>query len=170
MAAPVINLRSLAPNNKIPAGAKPLPPGRLPGVGEAAAKVKNPTSHTQHQTIFTTPGQTRLFVAVQDWARITMTLQTAGPVAIGTSANLLPVLSGNGLLLPTDVPIRFLLPRGDTLYVAANAVNRVSFQVEPQPFYEGLLQAVGNVGIAVSGVGGAVGQVVGGLLKQIFQR
>jgi len=170
VAAPTISLRSLAPNNKIPLGARPLPPGRLPGLGEAVAQVRHSTSLTQQQTIFTTVGQSKLYVASQDWVRITLTLQTAGPVAIGTSADLLPVLSGKGLILATDIPVRFLLPRGNIVYIAANAVNRVSFQIEPQPFYEGLLQAVGNVGVAVSGVGAAAGQALGQVLRGLFSK
>lgn len=177
MALPKIELRSLAPNNKIPPSAKPQPPGRMPFIGERVSGVRNYTNNTETYTTFTIPGQIQLYTATESWVQITLTLATAGPVSIGTKAELLPVLGGAGRLLPTDVPIRFLLPRGNILYVAANAINRLSVQIEPMPFYEGLLQAVGNVGVAVAsvgsamgGVGAAAGQALGAVMQKIFAR
>lgn len=164
MALPKFSLPSLAKPNKVPTTAKPQPPGRIPMIGEKRAGVRNYTNHTETYTSFTVAGQQQLYIATESWVQITLTLQTAGPVSIGTRANLLPVLGGAGRLLPTDVPIRFLLPRGDILYVASNAVNRLSVQIEPMPFYEGVLQGLGNVGQAVI----AVGQVLGTAVQKVL--
>jgi hypothetical protein len=87
------------------------------------------------------------------WAKITVTLETAGPVAIGTRANLLPVLGGNGVLLDTDVPMTITISKGDKLYIAANAVSRVKIQIEAFPWLEQLAGTVHDIMTRV-GLGG----------------
>jgi hypothetical protein len=168
MAAPKIELKSLAPNNKLPFAVGPQGPARMSPRGEVASGVENYTNHTEVSSVFTTIGQQTVLIAAT-WLQITMTLETAGPVAIGTRANILPVLSGAGRLLPTNVPIRFLLPRGDILYMSSNAVNRVSVQVEPFPFYDGLLQAFGNLSTIMNGLAGGIGGAVAGSLSKLFK-
>jgi hypothetical protein len=64
------------------------------------------------------------------WAKVTLTLVTAGPVAVGQQAQLRPVLSGKGQLLQTGIPTVFNVPKGNRLYVAATGVNPISVVVE----------------------------------------
>lgn len=79
------------------------------------------------------------------WARVTLQLETAGPVAVGNMSNLDPVLSGKGQLLETGIPVTFTIAKGSRIYVSATGVNRVKRTVEPVPWLElitGLLQAM----------------------------
>jgi hypothetical protein len=84
------------------------------------------------------------------WARVTLTLETAGPVVVGENQQLQPVLSGKGQLLETDVPVTFNIGKGSKLYVAANTVNRIKVCVEALPWLEtitGLLTSMlGSLG------------------------
>lgn len=70
------------------------------------------------------------------WAKVTLTLEDAGPVSVGTMADLFPVLSGKGILLAPNRPAEFVIGKGSILYIAATAVNRVSMQIEPLPWLE----------------------------------
>ena len=70
------------------------------------------------------------------WARVTLVLETAGPVAVGQMAELTPVLSGKGMLLQTGVPVTFTIDKGTRLYVAATGINRIKVVVEPVPYLE----------------------------------
>ncbi len=70
------------------------------------------------------------------WAKVTLTLRTAGPVAVGQAANIVPVLSGRGQLLQTGVPTVFNVAKGNRLYIAATGVNPVAMVVEPYPWLE----------------------------------
>jgi hypothetical protein len=70
------------------------------------------------------------------WARVTVTLQTAGPVAVGDVSQLSPVLSGRGALLVTNVPYTFTIARGTKLYIASPGVNRVLVEIAPVPWLE----------------------------------
>lgn len=65
------------------------------------------------------------------WAKITLTLETAGPVVVGQAATLTPVLSGKGALLQTGVPSVFTIAKGTKLYVASTSINRVRRVIEP---------------------------------------
>jgi hypothetical protein len=82
------------------------------------------------------------------WARVTLTLKTAGPVAVGQHANLTPVLSGRGQLLETGRATFFDIAKGNRLYIAATGVNPVSMVVEAYPWLETLTGLAG----AASGV------------------
>lgn len=86
------------------------------------------------------------------WARVTLTLETAGPVAVGNQAGIAPVLSGKGQLLETDVPVTFNIAKGTRLYVAAAGINRVKRVIEPIPWLETITGLVGGVLTAVGGV------------------
>lgn len=88
-----------------------------------------------------------LYNGDRTWAKITLTLQTAGPVAIGTSSNISPVLSGKGVLLQTGIPISLNIAKGTRLYIASTGVNRVLFLTEPLPWLE---QITANLGQLVS--------------------
>jgi hypothetical protein len=70
------------------------------------------------------------------WAKVTLTARTAGPVAVGQQARLAPVLSGRGQLLQTGVPTVFNVPKGNKLYIIADATTPVSMVVEAYPWLE----------------------------------
>jgi hypothetical protein len=82
------------------------------------------------------------------WAKVRVTLQTAGPVSVGEAADLQPVLSGKGQILQTGIPAEFSIGKGNKLYVAANTVNRVTVVVEADPWLEsiqGLLTSINGL-------------------------
>lgn len=82
------------------------------------------------------------------WARVTLTLTTAGPVAVGEQSNIVPVLSGKGQLLPPGVPVTFNVAKGNRIYIAADTLNRVNVVIEAYPFLEtitGLLSSLAGV-------------------------
>jgi len=97
---------------------------------------------TQFQTYLTNRLGTQLLYSAEDWMRVTMRLETAGPVAIGTKQDIAPALSGLGRLLPTGDDITFVLPRGDRLFIVASATNRVAWQLEPIPWLQQILMAM----------------------------
>lgn len=86
------------------------------------------------------------------WARVTLTLETAGPVAVGNQSSIAPVLSGKGQLLETDVPVTFNIAKGTRLYVAAAGINRVKRVIEPIPWLETITGLVGGVITTLGGV------------------
>jgi hypothetical protein len=90
-----------------------------------------------------------LYSGDRTWARITVTLETAGPVAIGTKANITPVLSGKGILLRTGVPKTFDIAKGDNLYIASNAVSRLSLEIQPLPWLEQMAGSISMVADAI---------------------
>jgi len=97
-------------------------------------------------TYFTKQGETQIiYNGDRQWARVTLTLETAGPVSVGTSQNIGPALSGKGQLLITNVPTTFTIAKASRLYVVATGVNRIKRTVEPVPWLEqitGLISAL----------------------------
>lgn len=94
-------------------------------------------------------GTEQLYDGSRAWARITMTLESAGPVAIGTREGLQPVLSGRGELLDTDAPKTLVIAKGSRVYIAATSVNRVKVEIEPLPWLEqiaGTINAIVDLG------------------------
>jgi hypothetical protein len=91
---------------------------------------------TEIYTYFTKPGPTRLLYTAEDWIEVILELQTAGPVAFSTRQEITPVLSGKGILLTTDIPRKVTLEKGDRIFIAAEAVNRVSFITQPFGFLQ----------------------------------
>lgn len=87
-------------------------------------------------TYFTTPGGTEEVTAFPGWARVKVQLESAGPVAIGTTPELQPILGGRGILLDTDEPETFVVAKGTRLYIAAGTVERVKITIEPIPWLE----------------------------------
>lgn len=81
------------------------------------------------------------------WAKVIVTLETAGPVAIGTRAAITPVLSGKGLLLTTGRATELTIGKGTILYIASSSVNRVSVILEPLPWLEQITGLVANLNI-----------------------
>jgi hypothetical protein len=100
-------------------------------------------TQTDVRTFFTAAGGTQQLVKPSGWVRIRLLLETAGPVAVGTRANLSPVLSGTGILLDTDVEFETVLTRGGALYIAAEGVNRVKVIIEPLPWMETISLQIG---------------------------
>lgn len=86
------------------------------------------------------------------WARITLELQTAGPVSVGTMSQLAPVLGGNGTLLTTDQPAFFDISKGTRLYVLSTGVNRVKVIVSPLPWLEMITGLLGRLVSALPGM------------------
>lgn len=87
------------------------------------------------------------------WGRVTLTLENAGPVSVGTISNLDPVLGGNGTLLTTGVPVQFDIYKGTRIYVLATGVNRIKVSVAPIPWLEmitGLVARIANGVMSVS--------------------
>lgn len=93
-----------------------------------------------------------LYNGDRQWLKLTLVLQTAGPVAVGTSSKIVPVLSGQGVLLNTGVPFTLIVAKGTRVYIAATGVNRVLVQEEPLPWLEQITASIGNVVAAVSGL------------------
>ncbi len=119
---------------------------------------------TQIYTYFTKPtGISELLYSAESWVQMTLVLETAGPVSFGTSENVSPVLSGKGILLPpTGVPIEVYLPKGNRIFIAANAINRVKVIIEPLPWLEQIAQQVGEGLSGLRGTLGAAMRKVGG--------
>lgn len=79
------------------------------------------------------------------WTRVTLTLENAGPVAVGTSRDIYPVLSGKGQLLTPGEPTPFDIAKGDVLYVAATSVNRIKITVAALPWLETITGLIGTL-------------------------
>jgi len=77
-----------------------------------------------------------LYNGDRQYAQVILTLETAGPVAVGTKQQLLPVLSGKGALLETGEPTSFFLAKGNRLWVASTSINRIKVVVQPVPWLE----------------------------------
>ncbi len=99
----------------------------------------------------TSVGQSKQFYVTNRWIRVTLTLQTAGPVVVSTRAEVVPVLSGKGTSLVTGQPITFTLPRGSSLYYGCASVQRVSVIIEPVPW-------ANEIAGKIDGVAGVVGE------------
>lgn len=89
-----------------------------------------------------------LYNGDRKWAQVTLTLETAGLVAVGTRADLTPLQSGKGYTLIPNVPKTFTVGKGTRIYYIASAVNRVTVSVEPVPWLEEItatLKAIGGI-------------------------
>jgi len=96
---------------------------------------------TETNTLITQAGVTNgvppiLYNGDRNWAKVTMILETAGPVAVSTRANFLPLLSGKGTLLTTDDPFTMTIAKGTRIWYAASSINRVKIIIEPLPWLE----------------------------------
>lgn len=117
---------------------------RAPAVTAGQAENRMQTS------VYTTDvGVTQLlYEGDRMWAKVTVTLLTVGPVAVGHQSTLVPVLSGKGQRLQTGVPAVFSIAKGTKLYVAASAISTLNLQVEAFPWLEtitGLVSALAGV-------------------------
>jgi hypothetical protein len=103
--------------------------------GEPAKQLK--TYSTEVYSYFTVPTtESDLLYSAESWVKMKLTLETAGPVAVGTAANITPVLGGNGRLLDTSEEWEVILSKGTRIYVTSQTVNRLSVTIEPIPWLE----------------------------------
>lgn len=114
-------------------------------------------NHTEIYTYFTEIGGTQLLLTAQEWLRVRLTLETAGPVAVGTRQQIDPVLSGKGVLLPVGQEVEFVLPRGDRLFITAASINRVKFITEAIPWLQAITAEISK---NASTIVGALGSLV----------
>jgi len=117
----------------------PKPPSR----GLSASR--EPQFSTDIYTYFTKAGEQTLVYSAKQWVRIKLTLETAGPVAFSTRADITPTLSGKGVLLATGVQQEITLPSGDRLYFLAESINRVKVIIEPVPWLEQIFLRVTDI-------------------------
>src|SRR5882724_6793814 len=88
-------------------------------------------------TFFTKVGPTQvIYNGDRMWARITLTLLTAGPVSVGQLNDLLPVTSGKGQVLQTNVPTTFEVAKSNQLFVACTSLNAINVSIQPYPWLE----------------------------------
>jgi len=86
-----------------------------------------------------------LYNGDRQYAQVILTLETAGPVAVGTRQQILPVLSGKGMLLETGVPLSFFLAKTNRLWVATTSINRIKVVVQPIPWLEQFAGLLGQI-------------------------
>lgn len=143
----------------------------VPSAQGGEAPVIGQTYRTDVSTYFTEPsGESKLFYTAENWVKIKLTLETAGPVAVGTSANVAPVLSGHGRLLDTGVEYEVHLARGSAFYIAAEAVNRVSVSIEPIPWMEQISGEITSVAQVISTTVRSIGNAIVGAIGELMGR
>lgn len=115
------------------------PVAAVPAV-KATPAVPVPTEViTQVYTITTdTTGTPKLlYLGDRQWAKLTLNLETAGPVTVSTSSS--PKIGeGSGIALQTNQAIEIVMAAGQRLYYASGAVSRVRVIIEPLPWGEQL--------------------------------
>lgn len=110
--------------------------GVAPGVTEAKPAIPAATGRVEMSTYFTKPSGSEVLYRAEGWVRLRLMLETAGPVAVGSRDSVTPVLSGAGILLPINVEITFPMTKGNRVFIAATAINRVRVIIEPIPWEE----------------------------------
>jgi len=100
---------------------------------------------TDVYTYFTAPGGTSLLLSLPHWSLVTLRLESAGPVTVGTREDLRPVGSGKGRLLPSNEDVKIVMVPLTRLYISADSLQRVSVQVEPYPWLFEILTAIRSV-------------------------
>jgi len=97
---------------------------------------RNTDAFTYLTKVFTGGEVPILYNGDRQWAKITLLLLTAGPVVVGTKADLAPVNSGKGRELITNIPFEITIGKTSRLYIISTAVNRVAVTIEPLPWLE----------------------------------
>lgn len=110
----------------------------------------NPTSGTGTQLVYQTQPD--------EWIRVTLRLETGGPVVIGHLSNLRPTTSGKGRLLPSDEDIIVDLSPTSKLFIAAEGVERVGVHITSLPGLGMVLDAIMGMGGGGGGKREAVGE------------
>jgi hypothetical protein len=132
----------------------PLSKAALTNRNVASVQAPSPTVagaelHTEIYTYIAKPpvdGQLPvLYNGDRQYAQVILTLETAGPVAVSTKQQILPVLSAKGQLLETGVPLSFFLAKGNRLWVAATSINRIKVTVQPIPWLEQFAGLLGSI-------------------------
>jgi hypothetical protein len=145
------NIAKLAPTSLNPSIAEVPAPALTTGQAEKRIEIS---------TYLTRAGGTEvLYQGDRMWAKVTLTLLTAGPVSVGQQAQLAPVLSGKGQLLATGVPTPFNVPKGNRLYIIATGINPVTVIIEAYPWLETITGLAGAAASAAHSVarGGQLG-------------
>ncbi len=131
--------------NKIPRqgpvskiGPMPAAPGGAVQAPQPATSFADGANQIQLSTYTTqaVSGTQTLYNADRQWARVTLTLTTAGPVQVGEKQDLGTVTAGQGISLQTGVPVVLDVARGNRLFVLSSAVNRITVVVAPYPWLE----------------------------------
>jgi len=126
---------------------------------------------TKTLTLFTDPpdGVTRELHASPPgtWTRLKLTLETAGPVSVGTNANLGTVLSGQGILLLTGVEREWDLQDGDRIYYVAESINRVQVSIESIAYGDDYNKTLAEIRDAELGVKSAVVAATPPAMRQV---
>lgn len=111
----------------------------IPSITPPSGSVLAPTNQAVDTFTYFTKASSaaaQLYTGDRPWAQVTVTLETAGPVAVAFKQNFVPVLSGKGTLIKTGQPKTFTVPKGKVLWIASTSVNRVSVTVEPFAWFE----------------------------------
>ena len=122
-------------------------------------------SKTAMWTLFTQVGGNQLLYSAEEWVRVNLRLETAGPVSVSTREDVVPALSGKGILLESNEVI-FVIAKGSRLFYTAEAVNRVRVVIEPIPFAEVILR---NLELGFDRIVGSLNPL-SGLLSRIGAR
>lgn len=122
----------------------------IPMVTGANAQPQAP-KQTRSYSQVVQAGPTSVLLVTESWSTVRLTLRSAGPVAVGTASELMPIASGKGVLLQTDEPYVTNLPGGTRLYVAAGAINRLNVTIEPIPWMEQVAFQLEQIRGAVAG-------------------
>lgn len=130
--------RRLAPNPDSQTLSRALPTQPAP----SSAGPGDVFNLTEPKTFITRPGATvQLISAQQPWARVWLTLETAGPVEVSSSSQW-TFLNGQGQSLITNVPLPYTIAKGNNLYLQAGSAERVRFTLEPFPWLELITQSI----------------------------
>lgn len=78
----------------------------------------------------------RIYSGDRLWAIVTITLQTAGPVAVSPNPSMGTTGSGNGRLLTTNEPVEYTCGEGQSIYVQSTSPNRLALSIQPVPWIE----------------------------------
>jgi len=101
--------------------------------GSPGPAVAIPTSDSKNTltTVQTNAGEVvLLFQGNSAWSQVTLILETAGPVAVGTGPGV-KLTTGSGVRLTTGVPLSFPVARGERVYAASGAVSRIQVIAHP---------------------------------------
>lgn len=122
-------------------------PSDNPGAKAAAPAIFQASIQPASTSTYFTKGdgQSRQLYAASRWTKARLLLETAGPVSVGTSDSITPVLSGKGTLLTTNLPFEIDLAPGNKLWIAAESINRVKVTLTPFPWQEQILGGIDRV-------------------------
>jgi len=100
--------------------------------------------------VFTKAEGTSLLVSVPQWTKLTLRLETAGPVAVGTREQLDPVGSGKGRLLPTNEDVVVIIGPNTRFFYASTGFHRISVHIEAIPWLQSIFEAIKGLAKIVS--------------------